>query len=77
MFEDFLLKDCKILLNCFSGNKNTNIVLFAQVLEIDDKLMKVRLLGDSKTVSNVFLSGEEIYINICHIVAILIIYNKT
>ena len=84
MFEDFLLKDCKILLDVYKGSLQiTNTVLIAQVLEIDDKLMKVKMLedvnlkGPNKTKTfQMFEKDEEVYLNINHITAISINYAK-
>ncbi len=84
MFEDFILKNCKILLDTYQNAIHiTNIVLLAQVLEVDDKLMKVRMIADAnikwatKTKTyQMFEKDDEVYLNIRHITAISIVYDE-
>jgi len=84
MFEDFLLKDCKILLDnpsYWNAAPSGNIVLLAQVLEVSEKLMKVRMLTDAKHIHfknevMMFQKDDEVYLNIRHITAISINYGK-
>ena len=84
MFEDFLLKDCKILLDAHGGMVNgwaDNLVLVARVLEVDDKLMKVSVIADIKGFNKrgvvpMFNAGDEVYLSINHITAISINYDK-
>ncbi len=84
MFEDFILKNCKILLDNHGGMVGgwaNNLVLLARVIEIDDKLMKVSVIADIKGFNKrgvvpMFNAGDEVYLNIRHITAISIVYDK-
>jgi len=76
MFEDFLLKECVVMLSV-SNNSIQPIVFIGRVLEVDDCLMKIQILESggnicksSSKLKLIFKPENEVYLNVNNVIAI-------